>query len=174
MEERFFFKKETVVSLSASCRSAQGLVISSNHILLLGRPQLNLHLQYCTRRHPPLPTPLMWRLGASTFTPHTHALHPRHLSAWADRCTYTRTHFYMDTTCTISTHTDGVSKGRWKYAAILWDDMGLDMLVMCSAMTTLTTHKTAPPPSSPPQGLVEEWLHEGCWQLSQTSSMTGS
>lgn len=45
------------VCLSASCWSVKGLVIPSNHILLLGQSQLNLHLHRHTRCHPPLPPP---------------------------------------------------------------------------------------------------------------------
>lgn len=37
----------------------QGLVISPNHILLLGRSQLNLHLYQPVHCHPPLPHHLL-------------------------------------------------------------------------------------------------------------------
>lgn len=149
---------ETVVSLSASCRSEPGLLISSNHILLLGRSKLNLHLRRRQRCHPPHPPSPDVATGCRRiYTSRTRPLHPDTFPAHADRCAYTGARLDGGDVHVRAAGCVCVFKGQRNYAAILWDDMGLDMLLMLSAMTTLEQPKAQPPPfvpsRRPPRGL---------------------
>lgn len=112
------------------------------------------------------------------YTSRARPMHPDTSPAHADRCAYTGARLDGGDVHARAVGCVCVFKGQRNYAAILWDDMGLDMLLILSAMTTLEQPKAQPPPfvppQPPPQGLVGEWLCEGWWQLSQTSSLSDS
>lgn len=90
-----------------------------------------------------------------TLTPLCRQVHVRsHTLTWTPThipaCTHAHTHTHA--------HKPTLSEEHWKYAAILRDDMGLDMLVMFSVMTTLKHTYLPLPLHLPHQGLVEERL----------------
>lgn len=107
----------------------------------------------------PLPTPALPSLHPPPpdvatgcrriYTLRARPLHPDTFSAHADRCAYTGARPDGGDVHVRAVGCVCVFKRQWNYAAILWDDMRPDMLLMRSAMTTLEQPKAQPPPFVP-------------------------
>lgn len=138
-------KKGAEVCLSASRWSAKGLVIPSNHILLLG--QFTPSLSHALPPSPPTP----W--CGSAFTPHTHILHPdTSVREQRGAHTYTRSHLYMDTYMHAGTHPHTQSLAEAvKICSDLVRRHGTRHACNVQCHDNSETPKTAPPPSFPPR-----------------------